>query len=96
VALVELGARLHGIEVGVVELLLRSTRKMRDRIAEQARRLGTKSPAGKNANAAAQGMADVVGALETMLMAATTDNDELRARAEAQMRRAHKLMTGLG
>lgn len=95
-ALTKLKATLYGLEAGVMELLIRSTSKLRDKITEQASKLGTKSQAGKNARAAADGMSSVVEALSTMLRAANEGSQQLRDRANAMMEKARETMGGIG
>jgi len=87
-----LQAKLLGMEAGLVELLLRSTRKMRDRFVLESRKLGQSSQMGKAIHAAAEGMGQITEALQKLLDAAGAGSDELRTEAYAMMQRARKTL----
>lgn len=91
-----LEARLVGMEIGVLQVITRTMTRMRDQIREQARRLGKKSPAGKNAHMALEGITHIVESLETMMRAAAEGDRTLRDEAGELMRRAREVMMGLG
>ena len=91
-----LKAKLYGMEAGVMELLIRSVSRMRDRILEQARTLGTKAGPGKNAHTAAEGLGQVVEALQTMMDAANKGSEDLREKANGMMEKARGIFAELG
>ncbi|MBI5508350.1 MAG: hypothetical protein HY903_06325 [Deltaproteobacteria bacterium] len=80
-AAIELRARVAGLELGVAELLVRTTRKLRDRLVEESRKLGTSSKIGKSARQAAEGFTAMVAGLEKLAQAAEDDDPALRAEA---------------
>lgn len=84
--------RLAAVEVSLMEMLLRITTKMRDRIVEQVRKVGTKSPAAAGATSVAQGMDKVVAAMEMMLEAVRQGDGEMKKRADAMMKEANALL----
>ncbi len=86
--------RLLGLEAGVSELLLRSTRKMRDRLGTESRKLGTSSKIGKSVRAGADGLSLMVSALENMLAAAESGDQALRDQAHVQLAEARSMMEG--
>ncbi|MCK5688381.1 hypothetical protein KAI87_03875, partial [Myxococcota bacterium] len=87
-----LQARLIGIEMGVAELMLRSVRKIRDKMVKESRKLGTGSAAGKNIRSAATGLDKLVSALEKMHRGAEEGDEKVRAEARAEMQEARELM----
>ena len=88
--------KLMAVEAGVVELLLRPTRQMRDQLVEQSRKLGTATPAAKQVRAVAEGLTAMVAGLEAMLESAETGDNALRAEAEAKIDEARKLLSDVG
>ena len=90
-----LKARLAGLEAGVCELLLRSTRKLRDRFVQEARKQGSSSKLGQTAHAAAEGFTVMVDGLEKLLQAAETGDVALRDAANEQLAAAQEKMAAL-
>lgn len=91
----DLKVRLASLEIGLMDMLIQTTSKMRDKIGEQARILGTKTPAGKVAHGFAEGMNKVVVAMQTMREAAMTGDTKLRDQANALMKEGSDILNGM-
>jgi hypothetical protein len=85
-------ARIAGLQAGVAEVVLRSTRKMRDRFVKESRRRGTSSKQGKSLRAAADGFSKMVEGLEMMAQAAEVGDEALSARGAELMEEARAAM----
>jgi hypothetical protein len=80
-AAVVLRAKVAGLEMGVTELLVRATRKLRDRFVAESRKLGTSSKLGETTRVAAEGFSSMVDGLEMLQKAAETNDAALREEA---------------
>jgi hypothetical protein len=80
-ATVVLRARVAGLEMGVTDLLVRATKKLRDRFVMESRKLGTSSKLGETTRAAADGFSMMVDGLEKLRNAAETGDAALRDEA---------------
>ena len=90
-----LSQAMLGLEAGVTELLWRGTKKIRDRLMKNARKMGKKSPAGQAMMTAAKGMELVVGAMEMMTKALGSTDPEVRREANAMMNEARQVIDSL-
>jgi len=95
-AMVLIRARTAGIELGLAELMLRSVRKMRDRLVQDSRKMGTGSKAGLNTRSAAEGFTQFAAGLEKLLAAAQTDDTKLRAAGHEEIAKARAALEALG
>ena len=75
---------------------MRNVSKIRDQVGKQARRLGTRSPGGKNAQAVLDGLGKVVDSLELMKKAGAEGSKELRDKSNEVMREARAIMESVG
>jgi len=91
-----LRARVAGLELGVTELLVRSTKKLRDRFTQESRKLGTGSKVGVTTRKAAEGFGLMVDGLEMLQRAAELSDPALRDRAHEVLARARVRMEELG
>jgi len=87
--------RLVALEAELAQFLLRSTRKMRDRLVADSRRLGTGSPVAQSVRRAAEGLTLLVDALTAMLEAAEEHDPAKRRHAQALLDKARVAMASL-
>lgn len=83
-----LSAHLAGLEAGVATLLVRNVRKMQQRFAQDLKRIGPGSPAGRALKTAADGFTTLGEALEKLGVAAERGDQALRAEAHALLAQA--------
>jgi len=88
-------ARLGGLEEGVAFLLLGSTKKIRDRLVKDSRKLGTGSKVGKAARIGADAFSLLSDGLQKLLDAAASGDAKVRAEAQTVMQSAHAKMLEL-
>jgi hypothetical protein len=88
-------ARIGGLEEGVAFLLLGSTKKIRDRLVKDSRKLGTGSKVGKAARIGADAFSILSDGLQKLLDAAATGDPAVRAEAQTVMQSAHAKMLEL-
>jgi hypothetical protein len=87
--------KLAGIETSVVELSMKSVKKMRERVIQDGRSTGTKSQTGKDMKSFADGLGFMAEAMQLMLDAAKAGDLEARERASSLMDQASKLLTAI-
>jgi hypothetical protein len=88
-------ARLAGLEEGVTFVLLRHTKRLRDRLVKDSRKLGTGSEVGRAARVAAEGFSLLSHGLQKLLDAAASRDPKARSEAQSVMRQAHAKMKDL-
>jgi hypothetical protein len=80
-AAIVLKAKVAGLEMGVTDLLVRATKKLRDRFVAESRKLGTSSKLGETTRTAADGFSMMVDGLEKLQKAAEGNDAALREEA---------------
>lgn len=91
-----LKAQVAALEISVYELVLKTTRAMRDRYIHEARKLGAKEFQGYNLRVAAEGFTHLVNGMSKMLQAAKDNDVSLRKEANEFLDRARAALQGLG
>lgn len=92
----ELVARMLGIESGIAELLMRTVEALRDRLYKEGKRIGTTSQAGKSIRAMSKALDTMAEALQQMVDAVATADNDLRKRAQVRMDEAKKQLQAVG
>ncbi len=87
-ARVILAARVAALEVALFETLLKYARKIRDRVIDQSRRLGTSSAKGKTLRHSAEVFAHLTDALQLQLEAVRSKDLDLREQARRELDKA--------
>ncbi len=88
--------RLLLLEYAVADVLLKSSKKMRDRIVAESRRLGVRSKVGQAARDVAEGLNLMVEGLTKMQQSAQRGDDALRLEARALITQAKRHMESVG
>ena len=89
------GQRVAALEGAVAEILLKSTRKLRDRVVMDSRRLGTSGKVGQSARTAAEGLELIVDALDKMLEASKAGDEAKKQEARGLLEKARGVMAPL-
>jgi hypothetical protein len=87
--------KLTLVEASAAGLMLRWTKRMRDRLLGETRRLGTTSPGAQAVRGAAEGLDLIVGALTKVIEAANEGDALKRQQAHALLAQARAAMAPL-